>query len=164
MDLDEVFEEYVNDLYRYLFSLSKNHHTAEDLVQETFYRAYLQLVEDDILNIKPWLFKVAYRAFIDFTRKHNRLVITDEIHNNRVTMKTPENYLLEKEGFTALMNDIHALKETEMHALILCDLHQLSLKEAADILQINVNTLKSHLSRGRKKVVERVKERRKHDG
>ncbi|WP_010677704.1 sigma-70 family RNA polymerase sigma factor [Bacillus timonensis] len=163
MDLDEVFEAYVNDLFRYLFSLSKNHHTAEDLVQETFYRAYLQLSEAEIQNIKPWLFKVAYHAFIDFTRKHNRLVITDEVHN-RVSIETPESYLLEKENFTALMTDIHSLKETEMHALVLCDLHQLSLKEAADILQLNVNTLKSHLSRGRKKVVERVKERRRQDG
>ncbi|MEH7086246.1 sigma-70 family RNA polymerase sigma factor [Neobacillus drentensis] len=163
MDLDEVFEAYVDDLYRYLYSLSKNHHTAEDLVQETFYRAYLQLSEDDINHIKPWLFKVAYHAFIDFIRKHKRLVITDEVLN-RMSMKTPEIDLLEKEGFSALMNDIHSLKETEMHALVLCDLHQLSLKEAAEILQLNLNTLKSHLSRGRKMVVERVKERRRQDG
>lgn len=163
MDLDEAFEVYVDDLYRYLFSLTKNHHTAEDLVQETFYRAYLQLLEDDISHIKPWLFRVAYHAFIDFIRKHKRLVITDEIHN-RMSMETPEISLLEKEGFTELMNDIHSLKESEMHALLLCDLHQLSLKEAAEILQLNLNTLKSHLSRGRKKVVERVKERRKQNG
>lgn len=163
MDLDEVFEAYVDDLYRYLFSLSKNHHTAEDLVQETFYRAYLQLSEDDISQIKPWLFKVAYHAFIDFIRKHKRLVVTDEVHN-RISTKTPEIDLLEKEGFATLMNDIHSLKKIEMHALVLCDLHQLSLKEAAEILQLNLNTLKSHLSRGRKKVVERVKERRWRDG
>ncbi len=163
MDLDEAFEAYVDDLYRYLFSLSKNHHTAEDLVQETFYRAYLQLSEDNICQIKPWLFKVAYHAFIDFIRKNKQLVITDVIHN-QISMKTPEMNLLEKEGFSTLMNDIHSLKETEMHALVLCDLHQLSLKEAAEILQLNLNTLKSHLSRGRKKVIERVKERRKQDG
>lgn len=163
MDLDEAFEAYVDDLYRYLFSLSKNHHTAEDLVQETFYRAHLQLMEDDINHIKPWLFKVAYHAFIDFIRKHKRLVITDEVHN-QISMKSPEVDLLEKEGFAILMNDIHSLKDTEMHALVLCDLHHLSLKEAAEILQLNLNTLKSHLSRGRKKVVERVKERRRQDG
>lgn len=163
MDLDEAFEAYVDDLYRYLFSLSKNHHTTEDLVQETFYRAYLQLSEDEISHIKPWLFKVAYHVFIDFIRKQKRLVITDDVHK-RMSMQTPEMDLLEKEGFTELMNDIHSLKEIEMHALVLCDLHQLNLKEAAEILQLNLNTLKSHLSRGRKKVVERVKERRWQDG
>lgn len=163
MDLEEAFEAYVDDLYRYLFSLSKNHHTAEDIVQEAFYRAYLQLSENDVSHIKPWLFKVAYHAFIDFTRKHKRLVMTDDVHN-RMDIKTPEMGLLEKEGFTELLNDIHSLKESEMHALLLCDFHQFSLKEAAEILQINLNTLKSHLSRGRKKVVERVKERRRHDG
>ncbi|MFB6468858.1 sigma-70 family RNA polymerase sigma factor [Cytobacillus sp. Hz8] len=163
LDLDGIFEAYVDDLYRYLLSLSNNHHTAEDLVQEAFYRAYLQLLEDNISNIKPWLFKVAYHAFIDFTKKHNRLIITNEVHN-RIIVKTTEIDLIEKEGFAALMNDIHSLKETEMHVLVLCDLHQLSLKDAAEILQLNLNTLKSHLSRGRKKVVERVKERRMQDG
>ncbi len=79
MDLDDAFEAYVDDLYRYLFSLSKNHHTAEDLVQETFYRAYLQLLEDDISQIKPWLFKVAYHAFIDFTRKQKQLKFCNSI-------------------------------------------------------------------------------------
>lgn len=163
MELDEAFEAFVDDLYRYLFSLSKNHHTAEDLVQETFYRAYLQLSEEDIRQIKPWLFKVAYHAFIDFTRKHKRVIVTNEVRNT-ISMKTPEMDLLAKEGFATLMDDIHSLKESEMHALILCDLHQLSLKEVAEILQLNLNTLKSHLVRGRKKVIERVKERRRQDG
>ncbi|MFO1443744.1 sigma-70 family RNA polymerase sigma factor [Bacillus sp. Bva_UNVM-123] len=167
MDLDEVYQLYVNDLYRYLFSLSKDHYTAEDLVQEAFYRAYIQLEEYEISNIKAWLFKVAYHAFIDFTRKNKRITLSDDIQEKdqdlRFNEKTPENQLLEKESFFTLMNDIHSLKEMERHALILSDLHQLTLKEVAEILELNLNTLKSHLSRGRRKVIERVKERRKQD-
>ncbi|WP_102275397.1 sigma-70 family RNA polymerase sigma factor [Cytobacillus massiliigabonensis] len=167
MELDEAYEVYVKDLYRYLFSLSKDHFTAEDLVQEAFYRAYIHLGDNEINNIKAWLFKVAFHAFIDFSRRNNRLIISDKIENmnkNRITHeKVPENRMLEKESFQLLIEDIHSLKVAETHVILLCDLHQLTLKESAEILDMNLNTLKSHLVRGRKKLIERVKERRMND-
>ncbi|CAH2715944.1 ECF RNA polymerase sigma factor SigM [Neobacillus rhizosphaerae] len=160
MELDKAYQENVNDLYRYLFSLSKDHFIAEDLVQEAFYRAYLQLEDYEISNIRAWLFKVAYHAFIDFQRKNKRLIIQDQIEERgNLSMETPEKKLLEKESFQLLLNDIHSLKEQERHVLLLCDLHQLKYNEAAEILNMKVNTLKSHLHRGRRKVMERVKER-----
>ncbi|QED47898.1 sigma-70 family RNA polymerase sigma factor [Cytobacillus dafuensis] len=162
MDLDEVYKAYVKDLYRYLLSLSKNHFTAEDLVQEAFYRAYIQLEDYEINNIKAWLFKVAYNAFIDFTRKNKKEIIENK-NIQLVDMLSPEKKLLEKESFELLMNEITSLNDKEKHVLLLCDLNQLSLKEAAEILDLNLNTLKSHLVRGRKKMIERIKERRKAD-
>ena len=164
MDLDEAFRQYTNDLYRYLFSLSKDHHLAEDLVQEAFYRAYVQMADYDIKNIKTWLFKVAYHAFIDHYRKQKRIIVSEDVHESvTFTMKTPEDELLEKEAFKLLLLDIHSLKEQERHALVLCDLHQFSYQEAAIILEMNLNTFKSNLLRGRKKVMKRIEARRNED-
>lgn len=110
---------------------------------------------------------MGYHAFIDFSRKNNRLIISDNMEdmnkNQVIHEKNPENRMLEKESFQRLVEDIHSLKEAETHVILLCDLHQLSLKESAEILDININTLKSHLVRGRKKLIERVKERRLDD-
>ncbi len=36
MEIEEIYKVYINDVYRYLFSLSRSHHVAEDLMQETF--------------------------------------------------------------------------------------------------------------------------------
>lgn len=164
MELDRAYQEYVNDLYRYLFSLSKDHFIAEDLVQEAFYRAYLQLEDYQISNIKAWLFKVAYHAFIDYQRKNKRLVIQNQVEDkSTISKETPEKRLLEKESFQLLMQDVHSLKEQERHVLLLCDLHQLKYHEAAEILEMNLNTVKSHLLRGRRKVMEKIKERKKSD-
>jgi len=164
VELDQAYQEYVNDLYRYLFSLSKDHFIAEDLVQEAFYRAYLHLEDYEISNIRAWLFKVAYNAFIDFQRKNKRLIIQEQIEDGSSSSKeTPEKRLLEKESFQLLLNDIHSLKEQERHVLLLCDLHQLTYNEAAEIVDMKLNTLKSHLHRGRRKVMDRVKERMKTD-
>lgn len=81
----------MNDLYRYLYSLSKDHYAAEDLVQEAYYRAYLTLEEYEIKNFKAWLFNVAYHAFVDYQRKNKRLLIENEI--KKFGFKSKNTYL-----------------------------------------------------------------------
>nr|WP_226793166.1 sigma-70 family RNA polymerase sigma factor [Bacillus sp. B1-b2] len=156
LELDEAYLMYVNELYRYLYSLSKDHHTAEDLVQEAFFRAYKQLDEYDIIDIKPWLYKVAYHAFIDYTRKRKRIVLKDTIVEE-VTIQTPESKIMHKESYTQLLAYIYQLSEKEANAIILCDLHQLQYKEAAAVLNQKENTVKSHVFRGRKKLNALIK-------
>ena len=164
MQLDQVYEMYVNDLYRYVFSLSKDHYVAEDLVQEAFYRAYLTLEDYEISNIKAWLFKVSYHAFIDYQRKYKRITVEDEIEKyTYVNQVTPEKTLVEKESLMMLLKDMDLLNEKEKNAVILCDLHELSYQEAADILDVKLNSFKSYLLRGRKKLISRIKERMSKD-
>ncbi|WP_369403623.1 sigma factor [Gracilibacillus boraciitolerans] len=45
--LDTIYHKYFYDIYRFLLSLSKDHYTAEDLVQETFFRAHLNIEHYD---------------------------------------------------------------------------------------------------------------------
>ncbi|MEH6944530.1 sigma-70 family RNA polymerase sigma factor [Bacillus sp. JJ722] len=163
MDLDEVFKRHVNDVYRYLFSLSKDHYMAEDLVQEAFYRAYVQLEDYEISNIKAWLFKVAYHAFVDYKRKYQRIIVKEDVTQHSADHRSPENAFLEKESYQLLLHAIHSLPEKEKHVILLCDLHGLAYKEAAEVLNMKLNTLKSHLFRGRKKAVALIKELKQSD-
>lgn len=78
MEIEEIYKVYINDVYRYLFSLSRSHHVAEDLMQETFYRAYLYLEDYENQKVKSWLFKVAYHTFIDFVRKEKKVTFVFE--------------------------------------------------------------------------------------
>ena len=157
LELEDIYKLYVNDLYRYLFSLSKDHFISEDLAQEVFYRSYLVLDDYEIKHIKAWLFKVAYNTFIDYQRKNKRIVVGNEV-SEKVdgSMETPEKLVLEKEAFKLLLEDLNTLNEKEKQAVLLCDLHGLHYQEASDILDVKLNTFKSYLSRGRKRVKERM--------
>ncbi|MCR8643316.1 sigma-70 family RNA polymerase sigma factor [Paenibacillus sp. N1-5-1-14] len=159
MNLDEVYRTYVNDVYRYLFSLSHNHYTAEDLVQETFYRAYVKLADYEISNIKAWLFKVAYHAFIDNERKYKRVILQDQVPEIEPNLHTPEKEVIDKEGLHTLLRMMDHLTMNEQHVVLLCDFHGLQYQETADILNLKLNTVRSHLLRGRKKMIKMVKER-----
>ncbi|WP_079527212.1 sigma-70 family RNA polymerase sigma factor [Solibacillus isronensis] len=152
MELKQVYALYSNDLYRYLFSLSKNHADAEDLLQETFAKAYIVLLTDEIEEIKPWLFKVGYYTYIDHLRKGKRTILTNEF--SQVDLNTPENIIVENDAYIELLRYLEEIKPIEKQAILLCDVHDCTYEQAATILDIKLNTLKSHLVRGRKKIRE----------
>jgi len=75
--LEDIYRLYLPDIFRYLYFLCHDYYLAEDLVSETFYRAFLFLEDCPVGKVKPWLFKVAYHAFIDFQRKNHRVLLKD---------------------------------------------------------------------------------------
>ncbi|MFC7686362.1 sigma-70 family RNA polymerase sigma factor [Ureibacillus sp. GCM10028918] len=156
MDLEQVYSLYFNDLYHYLYSLSRNHTKTEDLLQETFTKAHIALLTNDIEEIKPWLFKVGYYTFIDHVRKDKRYVMTNEFFE--IDLKTPENIALENDAYIELLSYLDKLKPIEKQAILLCDVHDCTNLQAANILNIKLNTLKSHLARGRKRLREMLAE------
>ncbi len=66
--VEKLYREYYREVYLYALSLCKEHHLAQDLTAETFFRAYLSVGETDY--IKYWLFKVCKNLYMDFLRKN----------------------------------------------------------------------------------------------
>lgn len=152
MELKQVYALYFNDLYRYLYSLSRNHADAEDLLQETFAKAHIVLLANEIKEIKPWLFKVGYYTFIDYSRKQKRTVLTNEFA--QTDLNTPENIIIDNDAYFELLQYLDYIKPIEKQAILLCDVHDCTIEHAATVLDLKLNTLKSHLARGRKKLRE----------
>ena len=67
-------------------------------------------------------------------------------------LNTPEAILVEKDSYSELLRYLDRIKPMEKQAILLCDLHDCTNEQAANILNLKVNTLKSHLARGRKKL------------
>ncbi|EJT18222.1 RNA polymerase sigma factor [Bacillus anthracis str. UR-1] len=57
--LEEIYSEHMQDLFRYLLSLTGDSHFAEDLMQETFYRMLVHIDYYKGEEIRPWLFTIA---------------------------------------------------------------------------------------------------------
>ena len=79
--LTEIFKAYYKDVYRYLYSLSRDASLSEDLASEVFLDVVKSISsfrgESDI---KTWLFTIARRKWIDWLRKQNRQPKTESIH------------------------------------------------------------------------------------
>ncbi|AIQ16451.1 MULTISPECIES: sigma-70 family RNA polymerase sigma factor [unclassified Paenibacillus] len=162
--LDDLYESYVQDIYRYLRSLCHDHHVAEDLMQETFYRAYLYLENCREDTIKPWLFRVAYNAFVDYKRKESRSVTKEAGYFNELAHPdTTEGTLLRQERLEEMALSVDSLPEGQRHALLLYDFHGMSYKEAAEIMDVGLSQYKILLFRARQRLREAERRRSRHE-
>ena len=147
LDFANVYEMYVNDIYRLCFSFMKNHMDAEDAVQETFLKYYhSEKTFDTLEHKKAWLIVTASNQCKDMLKHWWR---------QRKNIEDYKNVL-----------DDNSTKTDEMLAIIieLPDKYKTSIylyyyegykiKEIAKILKQKQNTINSKLTRARKKLKE----------
>lgn len=153
----ELFEEFVNsysdDLYRYGFWLTKDRTIAEDLVQDTFMRAWQSIhTLRDVTAGKSWLFTILRREnFRRFRRKSSQLelnVLDDEI---------PEKFLVDI-SFLSVINKIALrqalldLSEDYSEPLILQIFGGYSCNEIADIIDIQPGAVMTRICRAKQRL------------
>ncbi|AWB44441.1 RNA polymerase subunit sigma-24 [Paenibacillus sp. CAA11] len=151
--LEAVYREYQKDVYRYLLFLSKDPYTAEDLAQETFCRALVHMDKMQDGKVKPWLFRVAYHAFIDKTRKESRMQIYDtDYFQVMPDSNTPETHLMGAESRKELDHMLAELSPEQREAVTLYDIQGYSYKEAADLMGVKLSRYKIVLYRARQRL------------
>lgn len=79
MDFENIYRAYFQDVYRYIWRLSGDAHTAEEVTSETFFRA-LRAIDDfrGECELRVWLCKIAKNCYYAYLKKHSRLVSLDE--------------------------------------------------------------------------------------
>jgi RNA polymerase sigma-70 factor (ECF subfamily) len=169
LELKRSFEEralpHLQALYRFAVKLTGNPTTAEDLVQETYLRAFKAfpgLRDSD--RVKPWLFQILSRRVIDEHRSARRevpLPSEEELDRfslyDRIWEEDPLPYSDHlHDDFLGQFRDedvraaLLALPETYRVPLVLLYTEEMSYRELADVLQCPMGTVMSRLYRGRK--------------
>ena len=155
--LEAVYKLFLNDIYKYLLHLSKHPQAAQDLTQETFYRAYLYLDNYQGEKVKPWLLHVARNVFIDWHRREKRHISLSLVESERISNSGPagpeEIYLL-SEAMHEGLKVLNSLPKKQQLGILLCDYYGFSYQEAADWLSISLASLKVSIFRGRKRIKE----------
>jgi RNA polymerase sigma-70 factor, ECF subfamily len=152
---EEMVTSHLDPLYRTALRLTGRPQDAEDLVQETYLRAWRSLhTYRPGTNPKAWLFRILHNAHIDRYRASTRTVQTvDEMEGQDpafVVHETPESVVLSGVMDAEIRQALMALPEVFRSCLILADLEGFSYQEIADILGIPRGTVMSRLFRGRR--------------
>ena len=152
--LEDIYRKYAEGLYYYLLQLSGSSGVAEELVQETFYRATISLSKYKQQEVKAWLFKIARNVYIDEWRKRQRWKWVPFIE--REEMKSPygipEEEIIIKENQQELKELMGLLPENYRTILYFREYEGFSyadIQEAMDITEAQVKVL---LYRARKKL------------
>lgn len=133
---------------------------AEDIVQDTFIRAYSNLNEyDESLKFSSWLYRIAHNRTIDLFRRENarpRTQTLDEGEWQRLVVPTSdiERELLNRECLNRVGACIGTLPIQYRDALVLRFLEEKSYEEIMDILKKPKGSVATLISRGRKLLIE----------
>jgi RNA polymerase sigma-70 factor (ECF subfamily) len=162
-DFDSQVMPYVDSLYNTAYRMTRSAEDAEDLVQETFFKAYKYYDKfEEGTNLKAWLFKILKNTFINNYRKKKlepRSVDFAEIEDSFERIVRRDNSEQpadpEAEYFSGVLDDdvkraLDSLPYDYRMVVILADLEDFSYKEIAEILDCPVGTVMSRLYRGRK--------------
>lgn len=158
-NLQELYMTYSDDLYRYIYYMVRDATLAEDLVQETFIRAYRRMdTFRHESNIRTWLYTVARNATIDQLRKRSILSWIPLIHQRNIAsdQPLPEELILKDERTRELYQALGQLKQNYREVLILRKIEELSTQETADILGWSEAKVKSTLLRALQALKETI--------
>lgn len=157
--------QYASQLYSAALRMTRNPADAEDVVQETYlkaYRAYDTFQEGT--NLKAWLYRILTNTYINRYRKKIRRpteVDLGEVQDlylyRRIgssdspdSARSAEDEVLESLVDTDIKSAVEALPEHFRLPVLLADVEGFSYKEIADIMEIPIGTVMSRLHRGRK--------------
>jgi RNA polymerase sigma-70 factor, ECF subfamily len=153
----EGLAEHVPNVYRFALRLTGDRHRAEDLTQETFLRAWQrqeQLREGRAVRV--WLFRIAANLWTDEIRRGDlpTASIPNQDFEAVCERATPDRTAESKEELQRALRLLDGLPARQRTVLYLTAVEDLSLSDVADVIGIDKNTAKVHLSLARKKMRE----------
>ncbi len=155
-------------LKNYAMKMTGNELEADDLLQETYLRAFRFFNKfEKGTNCKAWLFRIMKNLFINNYRKNQKSpgkVDYDEIENFYEIIKSDriDSSDMQEKIYANLLDDevtfaLNTLQDDFKTVIILCDIEGLSYEEIAEFVQCPVGTVRSRLHRGRKLLQQKLK-------
>ncbi|HYA43986.1 MAG TPA: sigma-70 family RNA polymerase sigma factor [Acidimicrobiales bacterium] len=156
---------YMGSLYTAALRMTRNPSDAEDLVQETYLKAYRAFETfQEGTNLKSWLYKILTNSYINTYRSKKRRPIETDLEDVEnlylyhrlggrepaVTGRSPEEIVLERYTDEDVKAAVESLPEAFRLAVLLADVEGFSYKEIAEILDVPIGTVMSRLHRGRR--------------
>lgn len=165
-DREALFESLVREAYRpaygLAYRLTGNAAEAEDLIQETFLRAYRFFARyDETLPFTSWLYRIMSNAHIDLVRRRGKLRTTSLDHGGGDGTSgwdvpdpesAPDRDLVRNSLDDVVQAGLMSMTAEFRQAVLLADVEGLAYEEVADIMRTSVGTVRSRIHRGRKQL------------
>ena len=167
----ELLSKYKGAIFNLVYKMVKNREEAEDLVQETFVKAFGALPTfDEQFAFSTWLFKIASNNCIDYLRKKKLKTFSidkpseskeGEIKQSFEDEKSPDPEVcaIEKEKKSLIEVAIESLPAKYRDAIILRHKEDKSYEEIAEILELPIGTVKARIFRAREKLKQYLKKK-----
>ena len=149
----KLVERFWDPLYRWLYHLTRDSHTAEDIAQETFLKAFAAIQSFRAgSNFRAWLFRIGHNNFVNQRRsiRHNRQTMPVDVEDERCG---PVEETMTHELMELLSKAIAQLPTDFRAALVLRAEEGLSFREISEIMGITEQTARWRVFKARQKLM-----------
>jgi RNA polymerase sigma-70 factor (ECF subfamily) len=150
----QLVERYWDRLYRWLYHLAHDRHTAEDLTQETFVKALAHLHTFRAGgSFQAWVFRIAHNSFVNLRRADRRVrePFPDQLPS---AADGPADQVMNRETLQLLARAVGRLPSEFRAAFLLRVEENLSFRQIADVLQISEETARWRVFKARQKLMD----------
>jgi RNA polymerase sigma factor (sigma-70 family) len=157
-EFEELAMPLVKPVYNLARWLARNDHDAEDLVQETYFKAFRSFGSfQPGTNFRAWIFRILRNTFLNSCPVRERQLMVELESEEQVfpalaSCATPESLLINSSSMAAIRDAIRDLPTIYREVILMCDVEDASYREIAEVLSIPIGTVMSRLARARKTV------------
>lgn len=155
MLFEEIYELHFKDVYRFLCGLTKDELLAEELVQETFFKA-LKAIDrfDGSQDIRAWLFTIARNTYYSYCRAHKISVPVEDIAEDIPSSIHLEDQLINEEYAFRIHQYLHTMKDPYKEVFTLRVFGELPFEKIGQIFGKNDSWARVTFYRAKKQIVE----------
>lgn len=161
MDFEEMYTLYFRDVYLFILAMSKNAELAEEITQETFFRALKGLDRfERACSVKTWLCQIGKNTYLTYLEKQKHLAGEDNVEAAvlQEEMKSPEAIFLRKDEALSIYKILHYLEEPYKEVFTLRTLGDLSFREIGEIFERKEGWARVTYHRAKMKIQKLIKE------
>ncbi len=131
-DFEEIYKLYFDDVFRFLRGLTANEDLAEELTEETFFKALRALNKfNGSCDVRVWLCQIAKNSYYTYLKKQKQIVDQGDLSSIEATEKSIEKLLIDKEAAFQLHQLLHNLADPYKEVFSLRVFGELSFKQIA---------------------------------
>lgn len=156
---EHLFNRYRDAIRRLFIQRLGSAADADDLLQETFIKVYLNIHRyDNRYTFGQWLYTIARNTFVDFTRKSRQSLSIDEHFSApAATTPTPEESIINSQQRMQIEKFLEQLSEQHRTLFRLRFIEEYSYEEIADKLQMPMGSVKTGIHRARERMCKMIK-------
>lgn len=162
-DFEELYDRFFKDVYLFVLSLSRDPHTAEEITQETFFRAFKELKHfKGNCSVRSWLCQIGKNLYLDQLRRNRRWKpesgeeAGERLADGQAASPDVAETCVRKQEALGIYRVLHYLDEPYKEVFTLRALGELSFREIGDIFGKQENWARVTYYRARMKILKEL--------
>lgn len=154
-EIEELYRLYFNDVYKYVLSISLNEHIAEDITQETFYKAMKGIKSfKGKCEVRVWLCQIAKNTYLSYAAKERNLQNIDDLII--ASSEEMEKRFVNKEQAAEIIKVLDEMEEPYLEVFRMRYFGEMSFAAIGSVFGKSESWARVTFHRARRKVKERI--------